>query len=30
LPATMSIALGQLSDRIIAAVARLPAPAAKQ
>ena len=27
LPATMSIALGQLSDRIIAGVARLPAPA---
>jgi uncharacterized lipoprotein YmbA len=30
LPATMSNALGQLSDRIIAAVARLPATAAKQ
>jgi uncharacterized lipoprotein YmbA len=27
LPATMSIALGQLSDRIIAGVARIPAPA---
>jgi uncharacterized lipoprotein YmbA len=27
LPATMSIALGQLSDRIIAGVARMPAPA---
>jgi uncharacterized lipoprotein YmbA len=26
LPATMSIALGQLSDRIIAGVARMPAP----